>query len=129
MSSGRHPELPAARTHLPPPRRHRSLSDRRVELSWQVGSPVVGGAPIAILRANLLELAAEFHELAASVHDLRAEEHAQALLDAFGDVNSHELWRDLRRMAAAAERWNAQKERHAAGGWRRRSEAEGDLSE
>ena len=129
MSSGRHPELPAARMHLPPPPRHRSLPDRRVGLSWQVGSSVVGGAAIATLRANLHELAAEFHELVASVHDLRAEEHAQALLDAFGDVNAHELWRDLRRMAAAAERGNAQKERHSADYWRRHSQAEGDLSE
>jgi ribosomal protein L12E/L44/L45/RPP1/RPP2 len=88
---------------------------------------VVGGAPIASLRANLHELAAEFHELAAAIHDWKAEEHAQAVLHSLGDVSFHELWRDLRRTAATAERASAQKQRQAAEYWRGRSD--GDVSD
>jgi hypothetical protein len=119
MPSDRHPELPAPRAHLPPRRRHRSLSDRKVALSPQVGAPALGGATNATLRAHLRELAAEVHELAASIHDWRAEEHAVAFRLSMGDADFHELWGDLRRTAAAAERACAQKERHAAEHWRR----------
>ena len=111
MPSGRHPELPAPRVHMPAPRRHRSPPESRVPLSRDVGSPVVDAAPIATLRADLHELAADFHELAAAIHDLRAEEHAQALRDSLGDPIDHQLQADLRRTAAAAERASAQKER------------------
>lgn len=110
MPSGRRPEPPALRLHLPTPRQP-SRPAPRVPLSWDVGSPVFDAAAVATLRANLHELAAELHELAASVHDLRAEEHEQALLHASGDPVVHQLWADLRRTAAAAERASAQKER------------------
>lgn len=110
MPSGRHPELPAPRVHLPP-RPHPALPDRRVAPSRDAGSPVADAAAVATLRAQLHELAADFHELAAAIHELRAEEHAQALLHSFGDPAHHELWADLRRTAAAAERTIAQKER------------------
>jgi len=94
-----------------PPRAHPPPPPPRVPLNWDVGSPLLGAAAIAALRANLHELAAEVHELAASVHDLRAEEHAQALLHSRGDPTHHQLQADLRRTAAGAERTNAQKER------------------
>jgi hypothetical protein len=126
MPSGRHPELADPRAHLPaPPRRH-SPCDPQGAPSRHVGSPVVGGATNATLRANLHELAAEFHELAASVHDWRAEEHAQALRDSVGDANFHQLWEGLRRTAAAVERGSAYKDRHAAMYWRRHAEGDGD---
>jgi hypothetical protein len=117
MPSGRHPELPAPRAHLPARRGHRSLSDRQAARSPQVGAPAVGGATNATLRAHLHDLAAEVHELAASIHDWRAEEHAVAFRLSLGDADFHELWGDLRRTAAAAERACALKERYAAEHW------------
>ena len=111
MPSGRHPELPAPRVHMPASRRHPSLPAPRVPRSRDVGSPVVDAVAITILRADLHELAADFHELAAAIHELRAEEHTQALLRPLGDPNHHQLQADLRRTAAAAERASAQKER------------------
>jgi hypothetical protein len=110
---------------VPAPRRHRSLSDRQVELGRHVGSPAVGGATNAFLRANLHELAAEFHDLAASIHDLAAEDHALALRDSLGDASFHRLWIDLRQTAAAVDRAKAESERRAAEYWRGHPEADG----
>jgi hypothetical protein len=111
MPSGRHPELPDSRVHVPAPRRHPPLPDPRVPESRDVGFSVVDAAAVATLRADLHELAADVHELAAAIHEMRAEEHAQALLHSWGDPVLHQLWADLRRTAAAVERGSAQKER------------------
>ena len=119
MPSGRQPELPAPQAHRPARRRHSSPSDRQVALSPHVSAPALGGATNATLRAHLHELAAELHEVAASIHDMRAEEHAQAIHLSSADADFHQLWGDLRRTAAAAERASAQKERNAAEYWRR----------
>jgi hypothetical protein len=112
MPSGRHPELPA-------PAGAPSGSASAALSSPQVGTPALGGATNATVRARLHELAAEVHELAASIHDWRAEEHALALRLSLGDADFHELWSDLRRTAAAAEWASARKERDAAEYWRR----------
>ena len=126
MPSDRHPELADPRAHLPASRRHHSPCDPQVAPSRHVGSPVVGGATNATLRANLHALAAELHELAASIHDWRAEEHAQALRDPVADADFHQLWAALRRTAAAVERGSAYKERQATTYWRRHAEGDGD---
>src|SRR5215213_5668749 len=111
MPSGRHPQPPALRVHMPVPRRTSRLPDPPVPLSRDAGSPMVDAAAIATLRADLHELAAELHELAAAIHEWRADEHGQALRHSLGDPIHHQLQADLRRTAAAAERASAQKER------------------